>query len=163
MAEAELPETRDLAGTLVATLTGRSETLATAESLTGGLLAGFITGVPGASVVYRGGVVSYATDVKHELLGVTKELVTEYGVVSEECAAAMAGGIRDLLHATYGVSTTGVAGPEEQEGQPVGTVYVGVAGPAGTHSVRLGLAGTRAVIREATCAAALADLLSALG
>src|SRR5687767_10028026 len=163
MADPELPETRDLAATLVAALQGRDESLATAESLTGGLLAAIVTGVPGASAVYLGGVVSYATEAKQELLGVPDELVDEYGVVSAECAEAMAAGARDLLHTTYAMSTTGVAGPDEQEGKPVGTVYVGVAGPDGVHSLSLGLAGTRAIIRERTCAAALGELLSALG
>lgn len=163
MADADLPETRDLAATLIAALQGRDESLATAESLTGGLLAAIVTGVPGASAVYAGGVVSYATEVKQQLLGVTETLVDEYGVVSAECAEAMATGVRDLLHTTYAMSTTGVAGPEEQEGKPVGTVYVGVAGPDGVHSLPLGLAGTRAIIRERACAAALGELLSALG
>ena len=163
MADAELPETRDLAATLVAALQGRGESLATAESLTGGLLAAIVTGVPGASAVYLGGVVAYATEVKQELLAVPDEVVDEYGVVSAECAEAMAVGARDLLGTTYALSTTGVAGPDEQEGKPVGTVYVGVAGPDGARSVKLGLAGTRAIIREKTCAAVLGELLSALG
>lgn len=163
MAEPELDETRELATTLVATLTGRGQTLAIAESITGGLLSALVTGVPGASDVLRGGVVAYATEVKQDLLEVPDDVVEDHGVISAPCAEAMAEGVRDLLATTYGVSTTGVAGPDEQEGQPVGTVYVGVAGPAGVQSLRLGLAGTRAMIREATCAAALGELLSALG
>jgi PncC family amidohydrolase len=163
MADPELPETRELATALVATLQGRGQTLTTAESLTGGLLAAMVTGVPGASAVYTGGVVSYATEVKQQLLGVPDEVVDEHGVVSAECAEAMAAGARDLLHTTYAMSTTGVAGPEEQEGKPVGTVFVGVAGPDGVRSLELGFGGTRALIREKSCAAAIGELLSALG
>ena len=99
------------------TLAGRGETLATAESLTGGQLSARLTDVPGASRCFVGGVVSYATRVKVSLLGVPAEVVEEYGVVSEECAAAMAHGVRDRLAATYGLATTGVAGPDSQEGQ----------------------------------------------
>ncbi len=163
MADPELEETLQMATTLVATLQGRGQTVATAESLTGGLLAGTITSAPGASAVYVGGVVSYATEVKQQLLGVSDEVVAREGVVSAACAEAMATGARDLLGTTYALSTTGVAGPDEQEGKPVGTVYVGLAGPEGVRSVELGLAGTRALIREQSCVAALGELLSALG
>jgi PncC family amidohydrolase len=163
MAEPEHPETQVIASTLMATLTVRGQTLSTAESITGGLLAAFVTGVPGASAVYLGGVVSYATDVKRDLLKVPEEVVQTHGVVSAQCAEAMAAGVRDLIGTTYAVSTTGVAGPETQEGKPVGTVYVGLAGPDWTRSVPLALSGDRPEIRELTCAAALSELLSALG
>lgn len=159
----EIPESRTLAAQLVAGLQGRGESVATAESLTGGLLAGFLTGVAGASTVFPGGVISYATEVKQELLGVSEGVVAAYGVVSARCAEQMAAGARDVLGATYGLSTTGVAGPEPQEGKPVGTVYVGLAGPRGVRSVRLDLDGDRAEIRESTCVAAMSELLSALG
>ncbi len=134
--------------------------MATAESLTGGRLAALVTEVPGASAVYVGGVVSYATDVKVAVLGVPEELVERYGVVSAECAVAMARGVRGLTGATYGVSTTGVAGPEEQEGKAVGTVYVGVAGPDGDRALALELVGDRAAIQDRTCREALDALLS---
>ena len=163
MADPELTETRELATTLIATLQVRDQTLATAESLTGGLLAAIVTGVPGASAVLVGGVVAYATEVKQQVLGVPDEVVETDGVVSAAAAEAMASGARDLMRATYAVSTTGVAGPDEQEGKPVGRVYVGLAGPDGVRSVELSLAGTRALIREKSCAAALGELLSALG
>lgn len=163
MADPDFPETRALAQTLVATLQGRAETVAVAESLTGGLLAGFVTGVAGASAVFPGGVVSYATEVKQKLLSVPQEVVDSDGVVSARCAEAMASGVRDLLGTTYALSTTGVAGPESQEGKPVGRVYVGLAGPDGTTSAELDLDGDRAEIREQSCAAALSELLSALG
>lgn len=130
-------------------------TVATAESLTGGLLGGLITSVPGSSEVYVGGVVTYATALKVSLLGVPEEVVDGPGVVSAECAEAMARGVAGLTGATYGLSTTGVAGPDAQEDKPAGTVYVGVAGPSGTRSVALALHGDRAEIREQTVQAAL--------
>jgi len=163
MAEPEIPETKVMASTLMATLQVRDETLATAESITGGLLAAFVTAVPGASKVYSGGVVSYATEVKQDLLKVPDDIVETDGVVSARCAEAMASGARTLIGTTYAVSTTGVAGPESQEGKPVGTVYVGLAGPDWSRSVALELEGDRAEIREATCAAAISELLSAVG
>jgi PncC family amidohydrolase len=163
MAEPEIPETASMASTLIATLQVRGETVATAESLTGGLLAAFVTGVAGASAVYTGGVVTYATEVKQDLLNVPDDIVRTDGVVSARCAEAMASGARDLIGTTYALSTTGVAGPEPQEGKPVGTVYVGLAGPDWTRSLALDLDGDRAEIREATCAAAISELLSALG
>jgi PncC family amidohydrolase len=141
-------------------VTGR--TVATAESLTGGLLGSRVTDVPGASRAYRGGVVAYATEVKQSLLGVPGRLVDEHGVVSEQCARAMAEGVRDLLHASYGVATTGVAGPDPQEGHPAGTVWIAVAGPDGTQARRLTLPGGRREVREATCAEAVALLAAVL-
>ena len=91
-------------------------TIATAESLTGGRLAVHLTDVPGASETYLGGVVTYATEVKSSVLDVPAEVIDEHGVVSAECAKAMATGVRGLTGASFGVSTTGVAGPTEQEG-----------------------------------------------
>jgi PncC family amidohydrolase len=152
------PEGRVAARVLDA-LAARGETLATAESLTGGLLAARLTDVPGASRSFVGGVVSYATRVKVSVLGVPDELVAQHGVVSEECAVAMAHGVRDRLDATWGLATTGVAGPDPQEGRAVGTVWVAVAGPAGATEHLLDLAGDRAAIRQATCDAVL-ELLS---
>lgn len=143
---------------MLALLQTRAATLATAESLTGGLLGARITGVPGASRVYLGGVVAYATEAKQRLLGVEADLVEQYGVVSAECARAMAEGARLQFGATYAVSTTGVAGPEPQEGQPVGTVFVGVAARSGTSVVSLALSGDRNGIRERTCDEAVAAL-----
>jgi len=137
-------------------------TLATAESLTGGQLAAALTNVPGASATYAGGVVSYATDLKKSLLGVTDDIVAGPGVVSAECAEAMAVGTLRITGATYALSTTGVAGPEPQENKPVGLVYVGVAGPDLLRSVKLQLSGDRAAIQEATCEEALAALVAVL-
>lgn len=158
----EIVESPTVAAQLVAGLLGRGETVATAESLTGGLLSGALTAAPGASSVYIGGVVTYATRAKEELLAVPPEIVEEHGVVSAPCAEAMAHAVRRLLGTAWGLSTTGVAGPEEQEGKPVGTVFVGLAGPAGVQSVALDLDGDRVGIREATVEAALALLLGSL-
>src|SRR5688500_13705389 len=144
MAEPEISESRTLAAQLVAGLQGRGESVATAESLTGGLLAGFLTGVAGAPSVYLGGGVSYHTEVKQGLRRVPDEAGDPDGVASARSAEAMASGVRELIGTTYGVSTTGVAGPETQEGKPVGTVYVGVAGPDGVRATLLELDGDRA-------------------
>jgi nicotinamide-nucleotide amidase len=145
----------DVAAELLRVLEGAGATLAVAESLTGGRLAAAVTGVPGSSAVFLGGVVSYATRVKSELLGVPAEVIAEHGVVSAACAEAMAVGVRSLVGSTWALSTTGVAGPDTQEGQPAGTVFVGVSGPAGTGSVRLALTGDRGQIQEQTCREAL--------
>ena len=143
-------------------LLSRHQTVATAESLTGGLLGGLLTATSGSSETYRGGVVSYATDVKQSLLGVSEEVVATYGVVSAECAAQMAAGVRRLLGADWALSTTGVAGPTLQEGKPPGTVHVALAGPAGVRSDALELAGDRAAVREGTCRRVLGLLLEEL-
>ncbi|MCX6399387.1 MAG: CinA family protein [Propionibacteriales bacterium] len=143
---------------LVAALRAARATLGTAESLTGGRVAARITNVPGSSAVYAGGVVSYQTQVKIKVLGVPEEIVAEHGVVSAQCARAMAAGLRELLGTTYAVSTTGVAGPERQEGKPVGTVYVGVAGPDGVRVEGLALSGDRVAIQDASVDAALSVL-----
>ncbi len=140
----------------------RGATVATAESLTGGQLAALLTAAPGASDTFLGGVVSYATEMKIEVLGVPEQVVDTYGVVSAECALAMARGVRALVGSTYAVSTTGVAGPAEQEGKPPGTVFVGLAGPTGVSALSLELVGERAKIQDRTCAEALSALADAL-
>ncbi len=136
----------------------RGLTLAVAESVTGGRLASSFTGVPGASQVFRGGVVSYATDVKIAVLGVEESLVAAQGVISAACAEAMATGVRRVLGADVALATTGVAGPDEQEGHPVGTAYVGLAWAEGCLSRRLALSGDRSGIQDAVVSAAT-DLL----
>ncbi|WP_436701896.1 CinA family protein [Nocardioides sp. BYT-33-1] len=147
---------------LVHALRDARASVATAESLTGGRLAARLTEVPGSSVVYAGGVVSYQTHIKVEVLGVPQSIVAEHGVVSAECARAMADGARRLLGTVYALSTTGVAGPDRQEGKPVGTVYVGLAGPGGTRVLELDLSGDRSAIQEATVDAAVAGLAEEL-
>jgi PncC family amidohydrolase len=133
-------------------------TLATAESLTGGRLAAAVTAVPGASVSYLGGFVTYATELKQALLGVSDDVVERYGVVSAECARAMAAGCRDATGATYALTTTGVAGPDPQEGKPVGLVFVGLAGPDAVSAVTMELVGDRHQIQDRACREALSAL-----
>jgi len=143
-------------------LRARGWTLAVAESLTGGLLSARVVDVPGASSVHRGAVVAYATDLKADLLGVPSDLLAERGPVDPDVAGAMALGVRVRLGADVGVATTGVAGPEPQDGRPPGTVHVAVVTPA-THEVRsLRLGGDRAQIRSATVDEALGLLLDVL-
>lgn len=149
---------------LVARLSARGLTVATAESLTAGLLAARIAAVPGASAVLRGGLVVYATDLKHSLAGVPDEVLSRHGAVSRETAAALADGARSLCGADVGIGLTGVAGPDLQEGHPAGTVYVGVCGPDGHVEVLAPvLRGDRARIREAACEVAVDRLLEILG
>ena len=110
----------------------RGLTFATAESCTGGQVAQRITALPGASAVYRGGVVSYWSEVKRDVLGVPWSVIEEHGAVSPQCAKAMAEGARRITGADIGVSVTGVAGPDSDErGNPVGRVYIGLATPEG--------------------------------
>ncbi|MER5460664.1 CinA family protein [Streptomyces sp. NPDC002668] len=148
------------AARVLALLAERGETLAVAESLTGGLVAAELTSVPGASKSFRGSVTAYATTLKREVLRVDGTLLAERGAVDPEVARQMAAGVRDVLGAGWGIATTGVAGPEPQDGQPVGTVYVAVAGPNGVEKVAaLRLNGGRAEIRK-ECVRSVLELLS---
>ena len=156
------------AAALVHLLTDRSLTIATAESLTGGQLAAAIVDVPGASVVFNGGVVAYATPVKHSVLGVDAGLLEERGAVDPDVAEQMADHVRrvcavDGRPADVGLATTGVAGPDPQDGRPPGTVYVAVASAGGIRSVALELAGDRPAVRRAAVAAAIDEALAELG
>ena len=152
-----------LAADLVDRLTSTGHTVAVAESLTGGLVAAAFTDVPGASLVLRGGVVSYATDVKAQVLGVDEALLARAGSVDAEVAEQMAGGVRSLMGATYGLSTTGVAGPDPLDGKPVGLVYVAVVGPGTSRVKVLELAGDRPGIRAQSVLAVLELLAEELG
>jgi nicotinamide-nucleotide amidase len=133
-------------------------TLATAESFTGGLLGGRVTAVAGSGDYYLGGVVSYATDAKADLLGVDRDLLASEGPVSEAAAGAMAEGARRAFGADLGLATSGVAGPTEQDGRPVGTVCLGVADAAGTGTTTVRAPGDRAQVRAWAVTVAL-DLL----
>ena len=128
---------------VLALLQERGETVATAESLTGGRLAAALTAVPGASRSFLGGVVAYATSVKQEVLGVPAAVVERHGVISAECALAMARGAVALTGAAWGIGTTGVAGPDPQEGHAPGTVHVGLVGPGVATALALELVGGR--------------------
>jgi nicotinamide-nucleotide amidase len=145
-----VPDPDPVAELIVALLTERGQTVAVAESLTGGLLAASLVAVPGASVVFRGGVVAYAADVKSALLDVPASLLERHGAVHAEVAGAMAEGARRRLAATFGVATTGVAGPDPADGRPVGTVYIAASGQLNTVQRRLALAGGRRSIRDQT-------------
>jgi nicotinamide-nucleotide amidase len=151
-----------LAQEAVGLLIEQSRTVATAESLTGGLVAAALTDIPGVSAVFRGGVVAYATDLKASILGVPDDLLKRHGAVHREVAEAMAEGVRDRLLATFGMATTGVAGPDPAEGKPAGMVFIAVAGPAGTASRELALTGSRPEVRAATVSAVLGLLVTAL-
>ncbi|MFG1604275.1 CinA family protein [Actinoplanes sp. NPDC049265] len=140
-----------------------SQTVATAESLTGGALAGAFVEIPGVSAVFRGGLVVYATDLKHSLAGVSSSLLRERGPVDPDVALALARGARSRCGADWGMATTGVAGPDPQDGKPVGTVYVAVAGPASADVEHLQLTGDRATIRAGTVTAVLNLLVTQLG
>jgi nicotinamide-nucleotide amidase len=140
---------------VVHSLAQRHETLATVESLTGGLLSASIVEIAGVSGVYRGGLVVYATELKSELAGVPADLLAERGPVDPDVAAALAEGGRRRCGADWGLATTGVAGPEPQDGKPVGLVYVAVAGPNGGEVRQLDLDGGRDHVRSAAVIEAL--------
>lgn len=138
----------------------QSKTLVTAESLTGGGIGAALTAVPGASRVYKGGVISYTNWVKHNVLGVGEAVLREFGAVSEPTAGAMARGVRKLLAADVAVSVTGLAGPGGDEyGNPVGTVFIGYADEHRTEVRHCLFAGNREAIREQTLEAALKLIL----
>jgi nicotinamide-nucleotide amidase len=173
---------RELAAEIIGVLTERGQSAAVAESLTGGLLAAALTSIPGASAAFRGAVVAYAADLKAEVLGVPAGLLDRHGAVHPDVAAAMAAGVRRRMGATVGAATTGVAGPDPSDGQPVGTVYIAVSigpgavvpdtagpGPARPGPARpgpavrsLALAGSRDEIRRETVAQCLRLLLDRL-
>ncbi len=145
---------------IIAALSRRGRTLAVAESLTGGAVSAELVSVPGASAVLRGAVVAYDTALKTSLLGVPRELLDRHGPVHAEVAQLMAEGVRGAAAvgehpADMGVATTGVAGPDTQDGAPVGLVFIAVADAAGTHVRELRLSGDRAAIRRQAVDAAL--------
>lgn len=149
------------AADIVAELRSAGLTVAVAESLTGGLVVAELVSVPGASAVVAGGVVAYQTPLKHSLLGVDAGLLEREGAVHPDVAAQMAQGVRERLTvdgrpADVGISTTGVAGPDPQDGKPVGTVYVGVSLGSHVDVTALSLEGDREAIRRATVSESLA-------
>ena len=153
---------RDLAAEVLRLLREADWTLATAESLTGGLVAAALTDVPGSSQSFRGGVVSYATDLKARLLGVDGSMLSKHGAVYAPVAAAMAAGVRERLGATVGVATTGVAGPDSQDGQPPGTVHIAVSLADDTIVRTIALSGDRAEVRRLAVERVLGLLLGRL-
>jgi nicotinamide-nucleotide amidase len=160
LAEAVGVDAEGLTG-LVGALKERHETVATAESLTGGLVTALLTSVPGSSAVVRGGLVVYATALKHELAGVDEDLLAERGPVDPDVALELANGARVACGATWGVGLTGVAGPDPQDGIEPGVVHVGVSGPDAAEVRTIGVDGNRHQVRSVAVATAL-DLLRAL-
>ena len=139
-------------------LTGK--TLATAESCTGGMIGQMLTSVPGASAVYKGGVISYWSAVKESVLGVSKADLAQYGPVSEPVAKQMAAGVRKLLDADVAVSVTGLAGPDGDEfGRPVGTVFVGYCDEKRSVVRECHFSGDREAVRKQAAEAALMLIL----
>jgi nicotinamide-nucleotide amidase len=147
---------------VVDALEAAGQSLAVAESLTGGLLTARVVDVPGASRVLRGAVVAYASDLKRELLGVDGALLERVGAVDAAVATQMAGGVRARLSADWGVATTGVAGPQAQDGAPPGRVFVAVCGPASTRWRVADVPGGRAAVRAGAVHEALELLLEVL-
>ncbi|MGB3732822.1 CinA family protein [Microbacterium sp.] len=155
------------AAELIAALRQRGWTLGVAESLTGGAVAAEIVSVAGASAALWGAVVAYATPVKHTVLGVDADLLAEFGPVHAEVAVQMADGIRRVVAvdgraADVGISTTGIAGPDSPDGQPVGTVHVGVVTPHERISRLHVFAGSRAEVRQQATDAVIALALAAV-
>lgn len=159
---------QELAKELIETMKRRSVTLATCESLTGGAIGAALTEVPGASAVYRGGLVTYARDLKAELAGVDEELIRTEGVVNELTAIQMALGTQARCDSDWAVATTGVAGPAKTDGADVGTVWFAVVGPKVGMSPRpqyselKHFSGDRNEVRGAAISHALAMVLRVL-
>lgn len=141
-------ELREASARVLELLVRRGRTVAVAESITGGMIGAALTVPAGASAAFRGGVIAYATELKHLLLAVPAELLRCQGAVDPRVAAAMASGVRALARSDYGLAVTGVAGPDPQDGKPVGTVHIALSGPDDRvwHRDRV-LAGDRAGIR----------------
>ncbi len=153
----------ELASSIVEHARVQGRTVGTAESLTGGLIAGALTSVPGSSSVVKGSVVSYVDEVKHAVLGVEERVLETDGAVSRRCAEQMAQGAREQLGVNLAVAVTGIAGPTGAEpGKPVGTVWMGLASDRGVKSFEFHFQGDRDEVREQTVAAALSALLAKL-
>ena len=155
-------EDTTLAEVVVAQLRAQKATVTAAESLTAGALQASLGSVPGASNVFAGGFVTYSAAMKEKMLGIAPNIIATHGVVSAETARAMANGARQQLNSDYALGLTGVAGPDELEGQPAGTVWIGISGPAGTHAQEFHLAGLRNEVRARAVKSALMMLLQAL-
>ena len=156
------PGARELAVEILRLLTASGQTVAAAESLTGGLVAAALTDIPGSSSAFRGGVVAYATELKAQLLGVDSRMLADHGPVCAPVAAAMAEGVRKRLDATVGVATTGVAGPDPSDGYPPGTVHIAVSLADDTVVRTMALNGNRDEVRRLTVEHVLGLLLGRL-
>ncbi len=150
------------AADVIELLRANEQTLAVAESLTGGALGAAITSVPGSSDAFLGGVMAYSAQAKESILKVDREKIEKYGVVSEEVAIAMADGVRHLFGSTWGISTTGVAGPGDAGGVRAGTVWIAISGPI-NQSTQLEVEGEREVVRNASLSSAISAFARILG
>jgi len=146
--------TQSPAQSIIETLVARGQTLAVAESLTGGGLGFALTQVPGASAVFLGGIISYTTDVKVRELGVGQAAIDQYKVVSEEVAIEMAEGAKNKFATTWAISTTGVAGPGDYQGVREGTVWIAIRGPI-NQTLALTLDGGRDGVRQGAISSAI--------
>ncbi|WP_155286221.1 competence/damage-inducible protein A [Lacticaseibacillus zhaodongensis] len=151
-----------LAETVVHALAAQNATVSAAESLTAGAFQAAIGSVAGASKVFAGGFVTYAASAKEQLLGIDPASIAKYGVVSEETAKNMAAGSRRIMNSDYGLGFTGVAGPDELEGNPAGTVWIGISGPQGTSAREFHLSGKRNEVRVRAVKSGLMMLLKQL-
>lgn len=152
----KIESTELVAKLIIKSMKRKGLTLSTAESITGGGVATALTGIPGSSLVFLGGVVTYSDLSKTNLLGVPKKILTKHTAVSEEVAVAMAQSVRSQFKSDYSIATTGVAGPGRAYGQKAGTVWIAIDTPTGATSVLLSLSGDRAQIRHATLESTLA-------
>jgi nicotinamide-nucleotide amidase len=143
-----------IAAPIITALKRREESLAVAESITGGALGAAITSVPGSSDVFVGGIIAYQLSVKKGLLNVPAPLIKKFGVVSEEVAVAMAEGLLKLFGTTWAIATTGVAGPGPSEGVAAGTVWIAIRGPV-NQSTELVIQGEREIVRNASVSSAI--------
>jgi nicotinamide-nucleotide amidase len=151
------------AKTVIERLIERDETVAIAESLTAGGLGHALTQIPGASEVFLGGIIAYSTHAKENLLGVSEGAITKHSVVSEKVAQEMAQGVRAKFATTWGISTTGIAGPGDYQGIAAGTVWIAIVGPV-PETLHLQLDGGREQVREGAISSAIgtfARILSA--
>lgn len=147
---------------VIAQLLSRNESVSVAESVTAGGLGHALTSIPGASAVFHGGVIAYSNKIKIETLGVDAELIAQHGVVSEQVADAMADAIRRNFDTTWGIATTGVAGPGASDGVPEGTVWISIRGPL-NQSLQLALDSGREAIQIGAISSAIATFARILG
>jgi nicotinamide-nucleotide amidase len=157
-----LQEARRAADALHGRLVELGHTVSVAESLTGGLMSVVLTDAPGTSVTFRGGLVVYCTELKHTIAGVRNEDLERFGPVHARIAEQLASGARQRMESDYGIGVTGVAGPGEQDGRPVGEVFIAISSRSHVKAKRYQLVGNREEIRMATVASAISDLVDIL-
>jgi nicotinamide-nucleotide amidase len=147
---------------VIATLIERGETVSVAESVTAGGLGRALTSSPGASAVFLGGVIAYSNQAKIDILDIDPQLISQHSVVSEEVANAMAESIRKKFGTTWGIATTGVAGPGDFEGSAEGTVWIAIRGPV-NQSLQLALDSGRDAIQTGAISSAIGTFSRILG